>query len=121
MTDCYPGQLNQAVLNVLINAVYAVDVGGQITLSIIEDEKDIHISVKDNGSGIPDEIKDRIFDPFFTTKPVGSGTGLGLSITYKIIHDLHHGSIDVESELGKGAIIKLSIPKIVKDEGNLIE
>lgn len=111
LIDCYPGQLNQAILNVLINAVYAVEIGGHISLTVTEAEKNISISVKDNGHGIPEEIKDRIFDPFFTTKPVGSGTGLGLSITYKIIHDLHHGSIEVESEPGKKTIIKLSIPK----------
>lgn len=111
LIDCYPGQLNQAILNVLINAVYAVEIGGCITLSLSEEEKNITLMVKDNGHGIPEEIKDRIFDPFFTTKPVGSGTGLGLSITYKIIHDLHHGSIEVESEPGKETIIKLSIPK----------
>jgi two-component system, NtrC family, sensor kinase len=109
--NCYPGQLNQAILNVLINSIYAVRVGGLIILSVTEDEKNIHISVNDNGCGIPEEIRERIFDPFFTTKPVGSGTGLGLSITYKIIHDLHHGSIEVESEPEKETIIKLSIPK----------
>ena len=109
--DCFPGQLNQAILNVLINAIYAVEIGGNIVLSVSEDEKNSIIAIKDNGSGIPDEIKDRIFDPFFTTKPVGSGTGLGLSITYKIIHDLHRGSIEVESEPGKGTIIKLLVPR----------
>ena len=112
--DCFPGQLNQAVLNVLINAIYAVETGGHVHLSVAEDEKNIIIAVEDNGSGIPDEIKDRIFDPFFTTKPVGSGTGLGLSITYKIIRDLHHGSIEVESEFGKGTIIKLVVPRKIK-------
>ncbi len=109
--ECYPGQLNQALLNVLINAVDAVDLGGNISVKIIEEGKKIIIAVKDDGCGIPEEIKDRIFDPFFTTKPIGSGTGLGLSITYKIIHDLHQGSIEVDSETGKGTIIKLSIPK----------
>lgn len=109
--ECYPGQLNQAVLNVLINAVDAVDRGGHISLSVAEEEQDIRIEVKDDGHGIPEEIKDHIFDPFFTTKPVGSGTGLGLSITYKIIHDLHHGSIEVDSASGRGTCIKLKIPR----------
>lgn len=111
LINCYPGQLNQAILNVLINAIYAVKVGGHIILSVAEDEKKICISVKDNGSGISEEIIDRIFDPFFTTKPVGIGTGLGLSITYKIIHELHQGSIEVESEPEKETVIKLLIPK----------
>lgn len=114
MVDCYPGQLNQAILNVLINAVYAVDEGGNITLSVGEAEQNIVISVKDDGHGIPKEIKERIFEPFFTTKPVGSGTGLGLSITYKIIHDLHKGSIDIESEPGQGTNFKFSIPKKIR-------
>ena len=111
MAECYPGQLNQAVLNVLINAIDAVEIGGHVTLAFIEENKTIKISVKDDGLGIPKEIIDRIFDPFFTTKPVGSGTGLGLSITYKIIHDLHKGTIQVESEPGQGAKIDLIIPK----------
>lgn len=108
--DCYPGQLNQAILNVLINAIQAVDEGGRIVLAVDRVANDVVISIADNGPGIPDDIKSRIFEPFFTTKPVGSGTGLGLSITYKIICDLHHGSIDVESESPKGTIFILTIP-----------
>ena len=109
--ECYPGQLNQAILNVLINAIDAVQPGGQIFLIVTEESDKINIEVTDNGHGIPDDIKNRIFEPFFTTKPVGSGTGLGLSITYKIIHDLHKGTIEVESALQQGTKIKLSIPK----------
>lgn len=109
--ECYPGQLNQAILNVLINAVYAVEIDGIITLTVTGQGENICIVIEDNGCGIPEEIADRIFDPFFTTKPVGSGTGLGLSITYKIIHDLHRGLIEVESEMDKKTIITLSIPK----------
>ncbi len=108
--ECFPGQLNQAILNVLINAVQAVDDGGQVCLSVTNDENNVFISVKDNGNGIPEEIKSRIFEPFFTTKPVGSGTGLGLSITYKIIHDLHNGKIEVHSEAGSGTVFKLVVP-----------
>jgi len=109
--ECYPGQLNQAILNVLINAVYAVEIDGKITLTVTVQGENICIAIEDNGCGIPEEIADRIFDPFFTTKPVGSGTGLGLSITYKIIHDLHRGLIEVKSEMDKKTIITLSIPK----------
>ena len=111
LVGCYPGQLNQAILNVLINAIYAVDKEGEISLSVEVKEPNIIISIKDNGSGIPEEIKAKIFDPFFTTKPVGSGTGLGLSITYKIISDLHKGSIEITSETGTGTIFKLIIPR----------
>ncbi|GEM_PF-657594 len=108
--DCMPGQLNQAVLNVLINSVQAVETGGKIVISVSDDIKKVTIQVSDNGCGIPDNLIHRIFEPFFTTKPVGSGTGLGLSITYKIIHDLHGGDIQVESS-EKGTIISMSIPK----------
>lgn len=109
--DCFPGQLNQAILNVLINAIQAVEVGGRVRISVNEEVNNIVVEVSDNGSGIPDEIKTRIFEPFFTTKPVGSGTGLGLSITYKIIHDLHKGAIELESIVHHGTKFKLSIPK----------
>ena len=111
LVDCFPGQLNQAILSVLINAIQAVEEGGRVGISVFEEENDVVIEINDNGHGIPDEIKSRIFEPFFTTKPVGSGTGLGLSITDKIIRDLHKGTIEVESMLHIGTKIKLSIPQ----------
>lgn len=114
--DCMPGQLNQAVLNVLINSVQAVESGGKIDISVIDEINRVTIQVSDNGCGIPEKIVHRIFEPFFTTKPVGSGTGLGLSITYKIIHDLHGGDIQVESSEA-GTKIRMSIPKKVQDYG----
>jgi signal transduction histidine kinase len=110
LLDCYPGQLNQAIMNVLINAIDAVDVNGQVSLIVAQENNTVTITINDNGSGIADDVKDRIFDPFFTTKPVGSGVGLGLSITYKIIHDLHHGSIDVNSIAGQITSMKITIP-----------
>ncbi len=109
--DCFPGQLNQAILNVLINAIQAVNNDGKISLNIREEEKNVSIIVEDNGCGMNNENMKKMFDPFFTTKPVGTGTGLGLSITYKIINDLHKGKIEVESALNKGTILKLVIPK----------
>jgi len=109
--ECFPGQLNQAIMNVLINAIDAVQPGGRISLIVTDESDKINIEITDNGHGIPENIKNRIFEPFFTTKPVGSGTGLGLSITYKIIHDLHKGTIVVESTLQQGTKIKLSIPR----------
>lgn len=111
--ECYPGQLNQAILNVLINAVQAVGENGIIQISVVEENEFMIISIEDNGCGMSDEIKNKIFDPFFTTKPVGSGTGLGLSITYKIISDLHKGSISFVSSVGKGTTFVLKIPKKV--------
>ena len=107
---CYPGQLNQAIMNVLLNAIDAVQINGKINLMLSQENQWVCISVTDNGSGIPDEIKSRIFEPFFSTKAVGSGMGLGLSITYKIIHDLHGGKIEINSIPNKYTNIKLLIP-----------
>lgn len=108
--ECYPGQLNQAIMNVLINAIDAVDKHGKVCLEAGIVDENICITITDNGSGIPDEIKNRIFEPFFTTKPVGSGVGLGLSITYKIIHDLHCGSIELHSIPQQSTSFKITIP-----------
>lgn len=108
--DCFPGQLNQALLNIIINAAQAIEHNGNINVTITEENKNVVIKINDNGCGIPEEIIPKIFDPFFTTKPVGGGTGLGLSITYKIITVLHNGSISVNSEVGKGSSFVISIP-----------
>lgn len=113
LMECYPGQLNQAILNILVNAIQAVSEQGEISLILKEEDKHILIMVEDNGHGIKEQDIPKIFDPFFTTKPIGTGTGLGLSITYKIINDLHKGKITVESVFGKGTIIKFSIPKVI--------
>jgi signal transduction histidine kinase len=110
VVNCYPGQLNQAILNILINAIQAAPFQGEVNLKVSSDNDQVYIVVEDNGPGIPAEIQNRIFDPFFTTKPVGSGTGLGLSITFKIIVELHKGSISVNSEPGKRTSFLVSIP-----------
>ena len=111
MAECFPGQLNQAILNILINAIQAVDEKGEVIFEINDSSDQVILKISDNGCGISAENKSKIFNPFFTTKPVGSGTGLGLSITYKIITDLHKGSINVESEINEGTIFTISIPK----------
>ena len=111
IVECYPGQLNQALLNIVLNAAQAIESKGNITISVKEDKTNALITVADNGCGIPENIKNKIFDPFFTTKPVGSGTGLGLSITYKIITELHKGIIEVDSMVGHGTSFTISIPK----------
>jgi len=111
MVECYPGQLNQALLNLILNAAHAIEADGNLTITVTETEHDVTISVLDDGCGIPPEIKDKIFDPFFTTKPVGSGTGIGLSITHKIITEMHKGTIQMESTPGEGTCFILSIPK----------
>ncbi len=111
MLDCFPGQLNQAILNVLVNAIQAVKENGEISLSIKQDHQHVSILVEDNGVGMNKEEQSKMFDPFYTTKPIGTGTGLGLSISYKIITELHKGKIMVESALNKGTIITIEIPK----------
>nr|WP_320118863.1 ATP-binding protein [uncultured Marinifilum sp.] len=112
--DCFPGQLNQAILNLLINAIYAVETKGIIRLRLEKYKSEIHISVLDNGCGMEASIISKIFNPFYTTKPVGTGTGLGLSISYKIISELHRGSIKASSELGKGSRFTIIIPDSIK-------
>jgi len=107
--SCMPGHLNQVFLNMLLNAIQAIEGDGNIwILTAIEDDKVI-ITFKDDGKGIPKKSIDKIFEPFFTTKPVGMGTGLGLSISYGIIQE-HGGEIKVKSKKEKGTTFIISIP-----------
>jgi len=107
--ECYPGQLNQVFLNILSNAVDSIEEKGTIVISTSLSDRDVQISIKDTGSGIPNDIAMKIFDPFYTTKEVGKGTGLGLSICQRIIEQ-HNGSITVKSEAGKGSEFKIILP-----------
>ena len=107
--ECYPGQLNQVFMNILSNAIDAIDDKGIIAISTSKSNKSIRISIKDSGRGISENIKSKIFDPFFTTKEVGQGTGLGLSICHSII-EKHRGSIEVKSEIGKGSEFVIALP-----------
>ncbi len=107
--ECYPGQLNQVFMNLLSNAVDAIDDKGTITISTSLSDSLIKISIKDSGQGIPENIRKKIFDPFFTTKGVGKGTGLGLSISQSII-EKHKGTMTYISEPGKGTEFIISLP-----------
>jgi PAS domain S-box-containing protein len=108
--SCYPAKLNQVVMNLIANAIQASHEGGTVTVRSRRNGDDtILIEVADQGTGIPQRIRDRIFDPFFTTKPPGEGTGLGLSISYGIVQD-HGGRIDVQSEEGKGSTFTITLP-----------
>ncbi len=112
---CYPGQLNQVFLNLVVNSAHAIAaVGrgtkGKIAISTWSDDKSVYCRISDNGIGIKPEDKNRIFEPFFTTKEPGKGTGLGLSISYDIIVNKHKGTITVESEEGKGTQFLVAIP-----------
>lgn len=110
-TLCYPNQLNQVFMNMLINAVQAIEERGAIRVRTWHEDGSIWVSVSDTGCGIPPEIVSRVFEPFFTTKEVGTGTGLGLSITYEVIKR-HEGDIWVESSVGEGSSFTFRIPVV---------
>ncbi|MBU7582771.1 MAG: HAMP domain-containing protein [Nostoc sp. TH1S01] len=119
LVECYAGQINQVFLNILANAIDALEEIYQkikqqpLTIWIqteIQSETDILITITDNGIGIPESVQSKLFDPFFTTKPVGKGTGLGLAISYQIITEKHQGKLWCESTLGKGTKFLLQIP-----------
>ena len=106
---CYPQQLNQVFMNLLVNAAHAITGQGEIKVRTWQDEGMACVSVSDTGCGISAENQKRIFEPFFTTKEVGKGTGLGLSISYDIIKK-HHGDILVDSEIGTGTTFTVKLP-----------
>jgi two-component system, NtrC family, sensor histidine kinase HydH len=99
----------QALLNLLLNAEQALTQGGEITIQAVVENSDLCLSIIDTGKGIPPEVLAKIFQPFFSTKP--SGSGLGLATTRKIIES-HHGTIDVQSEPGKGTKITIKLPVV---------
>jgi len=106
--------LKQAVINVVQNGAQAMPQGGNLLVILEEDGKSAVIRVKDEGEGISPELQAKIFDLYFTTK--SGGSGIGLAMTYRILQ-LHHGSIDVQSELGRGSEFQLRIPLLVTDRG----
>ncbi|MEP0873349.1 ATP-binding protein [Trichocoleus desertorum AS-A10] len=123
LVECYAGQLNQVFMNVLTNAIDALEQNNQPSgQELVASPSHIHISthlnrnnrvvikISDNGPGMPPEVKQRIFDPFFTTKPVGKGTGMGMSISYQIITENHGGSLDCISIPGQGTQFVIEIP-----------
>lgn len=115
---CLPGAINQAILNLIVNAAHAISEStqqggprmGLIKIQTRSLRGWAQIRIQDTGCGIPDAIRSRIFDPFFTTKEVGKGTGQGLAIARSIIVDKHHGSIDFETEIGKGTTFIVNLP-----------
>lgn len=111
-----PNRLQQVFMNLIGNAGQAMPGGGVIRVvsGVDADKEEIWVKVIDNGVGIPADVMPNIFDPFFTTKPEGEGTGLGLSVTYGIIRD-HGGSIEVQSESGKGATFTVHLPSSAPD------
>ena len=110
-----PIRLEQVFLNLITNARIAVDSGGKQNKRIeirtykVDNRKEVATEVKDNGGGIPEDLRDKIFQPFFTTTVPGKGTGLGLSVSGKIVEE-HRGRIELDSELGKGSTFRVILP-----------
>jgi hypothetical protein len=113
--ECYPGKLNQVFMNIITNAIHAVnkkfgeEKGGVITLTTTMNETKVYIKIADNGTGMDETTKKKLFEPFFTTKDVGEGTGLGLSIAYNTIKK-HNGQILVNSIIGEGTEFIIELP-----------
>ena len=124
LVNCYPSQLNQVFMNILNNAIDALDEHSKTltfaginfypccinisTEKILENS--VTIRIADNGPGISQDIQDRLFEPFFTTKDIGNGTGLGLSISYQIIVEKHAGKLSCQSNFGQGTEFIIEIP-----------
>jgi signal transduction histidine kinase len=129
LVECYAGQLNQVFMNILCNAIDALEsyqavrsarasspeemepYSSRITIRTeLTPANTLLVCIEDNGPGMSDEVRKRLFDPFFTTKPVGKGTGLGLSISYHIVVEKHRGKLECLSIPGKGAQFRIEIP-----------
>jgi len=115
--NCYAGEINQVILNLIVNAAHAIDdvVRGtqnkgriRVITRVLDDQ--VEISIADTGNGIPVEVRSRIFDPFFTTKEVGRGTGQGLAIAHAVVVDKHGGTLHFETEVGKGTTFYIRLP-----------
>jgi two-component system NtrC family sensor kinase len=106
--------LNQAIMNLLSNAIDALEGGGRLDVSTELGAAAYIIRVSDTGGGIPSEVRERVFEPFFTTKPIGQGTGLGLSITYAIVQK-HMGSLELSDTPGGGTTAVIRIPLVTEN------
>ncbi|TYC58964.1 histidine kinase [Zoogloea oleivorans] len=107
--ECFPSQLNQVFMNLLVNGAQAIVGQGTITIRTGTEGNQVWVAISDTGAGIAPENMARIFDPFFTTKPVGKGTGLGLSLCYGIV-ERHGGRIDVRTAVGQGTTFTIWLP-----------
>jgi two-component system NtrC family sensor kinase len=114
--ECFPGLLNQALLNLVSNAIDAIEGEGSVTIGAGAADGGYAITVSDTGGGIPEDVRDRVLEPFFTTKPVGQGTGLGLSITYSIVRK-HGGTLELSERAGGGTIAAIRLPITVTSGG----
>jgi signal transduction histidine kinase len=120
--DLYPQEITRVLINVIANGFYATikrkglagsqDYEPTLTAATRSLGNSVEISIRDNGIGIPPEVKEKLFSPFFTTKPVGEGTGLGLSISHDIIVKQHSGRIDVDSKPGEYTEFRIILPRV---------
>ncbi len=123
LVECYAGQLNQVFMNILNNAIDALEErdrnhtleeiqaqASTICISTAAQDRTVTISIKDNGPGITEAVRSKLFDPFFTTKPIGKGTGLGLAISYQIVTEKHGGKLSCYSQPGQGAEFLIELP-----------
>ncbi len=122
LISCFPGQLNQVLMNLLVNAIDALEMGKIAAPELgicteLFDQDWVRIRISDNGTGISEAAQKKIFDPFFTTKPIGKGTGLGLSISYQIVVEKHQGHLSVDSTLGRGTEFVIEIPVSQPEQG----
>jgi signal transduction histidine kinase len=123
--ECFPGQLNQVFMNIIANAIDALDETNQgrsftniqthphrIEIQTIPADDQVKITIRDNGPGMSQAVQAQVFDHLFTTKDVGKGTGLGLAIAYQIVVEKHGGSLEVQSELGQGTEFIIQLPMV---------
>jgi signal transduction histidine kinase len=110
-----PALLQQAILNVVVNAMEAMSVGGPLRVSVGRMDGECQVQITDNGPGIPAELRERIFNLYFTTKQGGSG--IGLAMTFRVVQ-LHSGTIDFSSELGEGTTFRLRFPELADYHGD---
>ncbi|NDD59345.1 MAG: hypothetical protein EBZ47_08920 [Chlamydiae bacterium] len=112
--SCFPDEIEQVLLNIIRNSAHAMKEFNtedpRIQISVYIKEKDLYLSVSDNGPGIPSDVQKKIFEPFFTTKAAGQGTGLGLALSHYIMETRHHGKMEVVSKEGEGANFILVLP-----------
>jgi hypothetical protein len=118
LVSCYQGEIKQVFLNIIVNAAQAIaeskkdgsEITDKIRIHTTSRDNLVEIRISDNGPGMSKDTRQRVFDPFFTTKEVGKGTGQGLNLAYRTIVTKHHGTIDVESEMGHGAAFIIQLP-----------
>jgi PAS domain S-box-containing protein len=129
LVRCLPGEVNQVILNLVVNAAHAIadanakrQGGGKISISTGRRGNCAEIRIGDNGTGIPEEAQPRIFDPFFTTKPVGKGTGQGLALARNVVVNKHHGSLTFETTANVGStfIVRLPFEGVAPDPASLV-